>query len=393
MKYSILVVDDEEFNRQIILDILAQEEDKYSVLTANSGKKGYELALKTRPDLILMDWKMPGMTGIEAVRKLKSQEETKDIPIIMITSVNAPEKLREAFEVGVVDYVTKPVREIEILVRVRSVLKTTMFYKQILRQKEKIEEQKKDITDSIVYAKHIQEAILPELEKVQSVLTESFILFKPKDIVSGDFYWFTQKKERVIFAACDCTGHGVPGAFVSLIGNDLLNQIIIEKDKDNPGEILSLLSMGMKSVFTRTGSEQQAKDGMDMSLCVFDKNFKTLEFAGAQNPLFLIRRGELIQIKGDKQPIGGSTELNYHFTNHKIELQKGDTIYIFSDGYQDQFGGDKDKKFTSRRFKQLLLDIQGESMENQKQILVQTIEKWKGDRVQLDDILVIGVKI
>lgn len=314
----------------------------------------------------------------------------------MITAVTSPEKLKEAFEAGVVDYVTKPVKDIELLVRVRSVLKTNMYYQKILRQKEKIEAQKKDIVDSIRYARDIQVAILPEIEEIQSALIQSFVLFKPKDIVSGDFYWYTKKnisKGKTFIAACDCTGHGVPGAFVSMIGNDLLNQIIVEKDNDNPGEILSLLSIGMKSVFTRTGSEQQAKDGMDMTLCVFDKNLKTLEFAGAQNPLFLIRNGELTEYRGDKQPIGGRTELNYHFTNHKIKLQKGDTIYIFSDGYQDQFGGEKNKKFMSKRFKKLLLDIQEKSMDRQRQILAQTIEKWKGDRTQLDDILVIGVRV
>jgi len=183
-----------------------------------------------------------------------------------------------------------------------------------------------------------------------------------------------------------------------MIGNNLLNQIIIEKEKDNPGEILSLLSNGMISVFNRTGSEQMAKDGMDMTLCVFDIDTETgsidaLQFAGAQNPLFLISNGELTQIKGDEQPIGGRTKLNYQFTNHKIELQKGDAIYIFSDGYQDQFGGDRDEKFTPKRFKQLLLNIQEKSMEKQKQILAQTIQKWKNDREQLDDMLVIGVKV
>ena len=193
MKHTILVVDDEEFNRQIILDILDQVEENYSVFTANNGKMACEAALKILPDVILMDWKMPEMTGIEAVKKLKSQKETRDIPVIMITAVTSPEKLKEAFEAGVVDYVTKPVKDIELLVRVRSVLKTNMYYKQVLGQKEKIEEQKKDITDSIRYARHIQEAILPEIEKIQNVLTESFVLFKPKDIVSGDFYWFTEK--------------------------------------------------------------------------------------------------------------------------------------------------------------------------------------------------------
>ncbi|MFH1321159.1 MAG: response regulator [Bacteroidota bacterium] len=391
-KQTILVVDDEDFNRKIIIDILVQSKYDYSVLSANNGKIGCELAEKFMPDLILMDWKMPEMTGIEAIKQLKSREKTKDIPVLMITAVTSPEKLQEAFGAGVVDYITKPVKEIELLVRIRSVLKTNTYYKEIIRQKEEIESQKKDITDSIRYAQHIQKAILPKIDEIQSALVESFVLFKPKDIVSGDFFWFTQKK-KIFIAACDCTGHGVPGAFVSMIGNVLLNQIIIEKGIDSPAKILSLLNNEIKSVFTRKGSEQQASDGMDITLCAFDKDLVTLEFAGAQNPLFLIRKGELIDIKGDRQPIGGSTEFDYNFTNHEIELQKGDNIYIFSDGYPDQIGGPKERKFMSKQFKQLLLDIQGKSMEEQKQILGQTIEKWKGELDQIDDILVIGVRV
>jgi len=279
-----------------------------------------------------------------------------------------------------------------------------------------IEEKNKDITDSIRYAQNIQSAILPHEAEIKKALPDHFIYFQPRDIVSGDFYWFTahprplpkggesqrpessqnssaQRNGKCFIACCDCTGHGVPGAFVSMIGNDLLNQIIIEKGIEDPGEILTNINNGVKSVFTREGAEQQAQDGMDMTLCVFDKDLRTLEFAGANNPLLLMQNGELNHIKGDKYAIGGDTEIDYKFANHKIDLQKGNTIYIFSDGYQDQFGGPKGKKFMSKRFRQLFIDIQTMNMEEQKEHLNKTIEDWKKGRDQVDDILVIGIRV
>jgi len=242
-------------------------------------------------------------------------------------------------------------------------------------------------------------------------LPEHFVYFQPRDIVSGDFYWFHAERGASFIAVCDCTGHGVPGAFVSMIGNDLLNQIIIEKGLQTPGEILTQLNNGVKSVFTREGEEQKSKDGMDMAL--ISLNFKqdlqgfqnleglnTLQFAGANNPLYIVRNGELSVIDGDKTAIGGDTEKDFNFTNHKIDLKKGDTIYMFSDGYQDQFGGDTDnqqfgkgKKFMKKRLSKLFLSIQGKSIQEQKEIIHKTMMNWKGDLEQTDDICVIGVRV
>jgi len=231
---------------------------------------------------------------------------------------------------------------------------------EISKQKEKIEiayheieEQKKNITDSIRYAQRIQAAILPPEKYISKTLKNHFILFRPRDIVSGDFYWYHEKDGKAYIAAIDCTGHGVPGAFVSMIGNDLLNQIVIEKDNSDPGVILSLLSKGVKQAFTKGGQQQEAQDGMDMALCVIDIKKLTLEFAGAQNPLILIQNGTFEYIRGDSMPIGGITELDYKFQVHKFKLNEGDQIFIYSDGYQDQFGGPKGKKFMSRKFKNL----------------------------------------
>ncbi|PCJ87561.1 MAG: hypothetical protein COA57_04560 [Flavobacteriales bacterium] len=427
MPQSILVVDDEPLNRQVIIDMLKEADGQYSILSANNGKIACEITTRLLPDAILMDWNMPEMNGIEALKFLKSQQKTKNIPILMVTSITASEKLEEAFETGATDYITKPVKKTELLARVRSVLKASAYQQEILNQKEEIERQKLDITDSIIYAQKIQEGTLPKRSVMYDIL-DSFVLFKPRDIVSGDFYWFYQKsspppqpndlvhpditevppkemgenspprpkkveRELIFIAACDCTGHGVPGAFVSMIGNMLLNQAIIEKGLEKPGEILSEINKGMKAVFTREDDKQHISDGMDMTLCVFDKDFKTLEFAGAQNPMYFVRQGGLIVTGGDKRPIGGRTESDYRFLNHTFELEKGDTIYIFSDGYADQFGGPKGKKLKQIGFKQILLEVKGKTMKEQKEILDKKIQAWKGDLEQVDDMLLIGIRI
>lgn len=270
---------------------------------------------------------------------------------------------------------------------------------EISKQKEKIEiayheieEQKKNITDSIRYAQRIQNAILPSVEYITKTLPDHFILYKPRDIVSGDFYWFTEKDGVGYIAAIDCTGHGVPGAFVSMIGNDLLNQIIIERDKSDPSEILSSLNRGVKNAFTKD-DYQEAQDGMDMSLCVIDTKKMTLKFAGAQNPLVIIHNEEFEYIRGDSTPIGGSTPNDHEFKVHEIKLKKDTQIFMYSDGYQDQFGGVKGKKFMSKNFKNLLNDIHKRPLEDQRKILNKSLETWKGDLEQTDDVLVIGIKV
>ncbi|MBL4577029.1 MAG: SpoIIE family protein phosphatase [Flavobacteriales bacterium] len=282
------------------------------------------------------------------------------------------------------------------------------------QQKEIIEEKNKDITDSINYAKNIQMAVLPNFSEIDEVFKDHFVFYKPKDIVSGDFYWFGNKGGKALIAACDCTGHGVPGAFVSMIGNNLLNQIVLEQDHNDTGRILSLLNDGVKRVFTRDG-EQEAQDGMDMALLSFELGErhttpKSVQYSGAGNPLYFIRKGiasvenaeklgfkpfeeDLGEWKGDRTPIGGSTEQGYEFGSDSIELQEGDTMYIFSDGFPDQFGGEKGKKFLSKRLKKLLLSIQDETMQRQKEILEQTMADWMGELEQVDDLLVIGIRV
>jgi serine phosphatase RsbU (regulator of sigma subunit) len=251
----------------------------------------------------------------------------------------------------------------------------------------KIEEGNKRITDSIRYAKRIQTAILPSREYLDSVVEKHFVLYKPKDIVSGDFYWASEKNGVSIIAAADCTGHGVPGAFMSMIGNTILNKVVNENGIKKPSDILFELRDGIIKSF----NSSENKDGMDISIISYDRDNRVLEFAGANNPMYLIREGKLDVIKGDKQPVGHFLGKEAPFTNHTIHILPGDTIYIFSDGYQDQFGGEKDMKFMVGRYKKLLLEHHQKESNEQCQILDDTIEDWMAETKQIDDILVIGI--
>jgi ligand-binding sensor domain-containing protein/serine phosphatase RsbU (regulator of sigma subunit) len=262
-------------------------------------------------------------------------------------------------------------------------------------QKEKIEEQHKKMKDSISYAKRIQNAILPPSGMVRDCLKESFILYKPKDVVAGDFYWMhslpaSQKdeNEKVFFAAADCTGHGVPGAIVSVVCNNALDRSVREYGLSDSGKILDKTRDIVVEEFEK--SDEEVKDGMDIALCILEG--RRLQFSGANNPLWIVSNGELLVTKGSRQPIG-IFDKPVPFSTHTFDLQKDDSIYVFSDGFADQFGGEKNKKFMSSNFKKLILSVQGESMEMQGKLLDEAFEKWRGDFEQIDDVCVIGVKI
>jgi serine phosphatase RsbU (regulator of sigma subunit) len=279
-------------------------------------------------------------------------------------------------------------------------LKITRKQKQIIEiknneteyQKKIIEEKNKDITDSIHYAKQIQNALLREETRIGKHLPEHFILFLPKDIVSGDFYWDFEKRDYWYVAAADCTGHGVPGAIMSMLGISFLNDIVTVDELLSPAEILTQLRDRIISELHQTGEEGSNKDGMDISLIRLNLRTHELQWAGANNALNYIDGGTLQEIKADKQPIG------YHpqqkpFTNHKIQLQKGDSIYIYSDGYADQFGGPKGKKLTYKKLDNFIIENYQLSMRNQKEFFKHRFNEWKGIEEQVDDVCLIGIRI
>ena len=281
---------------------------------------------------------------------------------------------------------------------------------EISGQKEKLEEQKsqlertnRQISDSIDYAKRIQNALLSSKAKISALLPESFILFKPKAVVSGDFYWIKEKNGSILFAAADCTGHGIPGAFMSIISNNVLNDIMAQHDTSNPGEILKMASDKIiallqdkesQVVESSDGSkiEWEVKDGMDIALCSLNKDSLQLQYAGAHNPLYIIRNGKLTEYRGDRLFIGNTTDSTV-FTTHEIPLKKGDMLYVFSDGFVDQRGGPENKKFYYQPFQEMLVEIHQKGMDEQRTHLDRVLTDWMGNHEQIDDVIIFGVRI
>ena len=252
--------------------------------------------------------------------------------------------------------------------------------------------QRRELMASLKYASFIQRAVLPNEKYLENTLSDHFILHKPRDIVSGDFYYCSRKEELIILAAGDCTGHGVPGALMSIMGVSFLNEILSARGPCKPGRILNLLRERVMNALHQRGEELENKDAMDMALCVFDPTTSELQYAGANNPLYHIRNRVLTEIKADKMPVGINAIEEESFTNHSLQLKPGDIVYIFSDGYPDQFGGPRNKKFKYGPLKELLITISDKPMEKQREELDQVIESWKGDEPQVDDILVFGIK-
>ncbi|HTF03607.1 MAG TPA: SpoIIE family protein phosphatase, partial [Bacteroidia bacterium] len=297
-----------------------------------------------------------------------------------------------------------------IVIYARDITERLKMENEIAIQSHIIEQKNKDITDSINYAKRIQQAILPTDEEMKEVFDDFFVYYKPKDIVSGDLYWAntvtTTPKEGAprklsLIAALDCTGHGVPGAFMSIVGHTILEQTLTESSVNDPGQALDYLSKGViRTLKQKAGDDFSIKDGMDIAMCAVDMKERKLEFAGANNPLYLVRKGELTQFSGDKQPIGAYITDQRPFKSHNIQLEKGDCVYIFTDGLADQFGGPKGKKFKYKQLQQLLMDNHDLPMSQQRATFEKTIMDWmnypsddgKGYE-QTDDMLLIGFRV
>jgi len=286
-----------------------------------------------------------------------------------------------------------------VMTQTRTLIKTRKLltekeqaFKLIELQKFELELKDKNITDSLIYAQRIQEALLPSESYFRKHFSDSFILFKPKNIVSGDFYWIGEKGEKVFVVAADCTGHGVPGALMSMIGLKIIEKTINEDNIEIPSMILEVMNKGLEKTFSREKNIGTIiRDGMDIGLCVINRKRKKLQYAGAFLPLYLIREGNLVEISADKIIIGMNPE-GLSYLDHEINLLDDDIFYIFSDGYVDQFGGSENKKFMYRRFRYLLMTIHNFPVNDQKAILEENIKTWMGNNEQVDDMMVIGFR-
>lgn len=339
--------------------------------------------------------------------KYESEEKEKNIELLtkdkalQKADLNKQKFIRNGFIAGLILTLL-----LAIILYNRYLIKKKLFTtlsnanNELIQKNTLIEKQKEKIIDSITYAQHIQQSILIEESEIQKILPDSFIYYQPKDIVSGDFYWCSKIENKIILAAIDCTGHGVPGAFMSMIGNTLLNQIVNEKHITMPSEILRQLNIGIYQALHQEKEETLSRDGMDIALCSIDYKNNQLEYAGAQNPLYMVSDNELTVVKADRQTIGGGgmiskkeNPLKREYTNHVIPIKENMCIYLFSDGYMDQFRGSDRKKFGIQKFKDLILANQSLSMQKQKELMLMEHENWKENAHQIDDILVIGLRL
>lgn len=378
--------------------LLELEKESHNLLyKIYKEKKDYQSALQSLNNyLVIKDslFNTENLKTIELLKnKLDKEKSERELELTNIKLKNSELELNKQKQKFIFSIGASALLICIVLLIIAQQIKSKRINKILNDKNRLIEEKNKSITDSINYAKRIQSAILPSLKSVELVLPESFILYKPKDIVAGDFYWFEKNENSVLYAAADCTGHGVPGAMVSVVCNNALNRSVREFNLTEPGKILDKTRELVVQEFSK--SDEDVKDGMDISICNLDvssKNQITLKWAGANNPLWIIRNNKLIEYKPDKQPIG-KTVNPIPFITQLIPLSKNDTIYIFTDGYADQFGGEKGKKFKTARLKELLLSIGHKTLKEQEFILNTVFETWKGKNEQVDDVCIIGVRV
>jgi phosphoserine phosphatase RsbU/P len=386
---SVLVVDDNPKNLQVLGGLLQKE--GIDVEFALNGITALDWLEKKVFALILLDIMMPGQDGYEVCTIIKKDPLHCSIPIIFITAKTDSESIIKGFETGGIDYITKPFIPSELLARVRSQLNISKSNERIISYLKKIELQNKNITDSIEYARNIQKAVLRSSSDKMELCPDHFILYLPKDILSGDFYWCYKINNTFILAVMDCTGHGVPGALMSILGMTLLNEIVVHNRTLEPKDILESLRTMLMNTLGQDTEIAGIKDSIDGSIISYDLSGMILKYSGTYNPLLHIHDNVMMKISGDRIPIGYSENIK-NFTQKTLKIEKDDLIYLFSDGYMDQFGGEDKRKIMSGRFREILKKIHNLPMSEQKSDLNTFINEWRGDIEQTDDILVVGIR-
>jgi len=403
----ILYVDDEEDNLIVFNSTFRRD---YEIHLASSARIGLEILKKHEIHVIITDQRMPEMTGIQFLERIIP--DYPDCIRMILTGFSDIEAIIQSINTGrVYRYITKPWSKEELKINIdkaleifhlreenRKLIEDLKEANQTLEQKvfdrtKQIEAQKMEIMDSIHYASKIQQALLPPFENIKKLFPEYFILNQPRDIVSGDFYWLIRKNNKVVAAVADCTGHGVPGAFMSILGITLLSEVVNETDTLITSEILNQLRLKVIKALHQSGKQKETRDGIEMALCLIDLNEKKIQYSGAFRPLYLIKDNNLTELKGDLMPIGVYPDADESFTTQELQYEKGDHLYLSTDGFSDQIGGSDRKTFRSRRLKNLLLENCSKPMNEQKAILEKTIEDWRCNIEQVDDILILGIKI
>ncbi len=386
----ILIVDDNPKNLQILGNYLRNE--GFKVEFALDGESALDWIKRIEFDLVLLDVMMPGIDGFEVCRIIKNDPAMQKVPVIFLTARVDMESIINGFDLGAVDYVVKPFNQKELIARVKTQIEIKRGRDEIVKNLKEIEFKNKLITYSIKYAHTIQKAVLKASLNESDFFPEQFCLLLPKDIVSGDFYWFRKIENKILAGVFDCTGHGIPGAFMSMLGITLLNETVIRGKITEPNLILNRLREKVIEALGQKGSISEVKDGMDGSIIRYDPTDNTLDYSGAFNPVYLIRDSKMIEFMGDRMSISYSDKMP-DFVNQRIKTRPNDLLYLFSDGYVDQFGGQREKKFQRAQFKEVLLKNHKYSLAVQKDMLLDTYLTWKGSTEQVDDITVVGLRL
>lgn len=397
---KILLLEDNIADAELLMRVLSRAELNHELHLAETKDHFLTELHSFKPDVILSDHSLPNFNSMEALKI--SRAHKPDIPFILVTGSVSEQFAVDCMKAGVDDYILK-----NSLIRLPSSIKNIFSKTDAKREKEiieslhaklqiayhDIEENNKNITDSINYAKLIQEAMLPEKDMLYDFFKHSFVMYKPKDIVSGDFYWFAERDNKILVAVADCTGHGVPGALMSMIGIGLLNEIVNVNNITQPAKILNRLNDGIRKAL-KQDHDNPRYDGMDISLCTIDRLSSEIQFAGANRHLVYFRGKEMELIKGNKIGIGGlHYQANVEYTNHKIAYNHGDIIYMFTDGYADQFGGSRGKRMMTRNLFKILHRSMSFGLEEQEKVLGYWLEKWQRNLEQTDDILLMGIQL
>jgi PAS domain S-box-containing protein len=385
------------------LSNLNKELEKLSIVASKTDNAIMILDSKTN-----IEWVNEGFTRmygytLQEIKNNKNKEligslanlDIKDIvniwygekKTISIETLNTTKSGEQVWSQSTITPITNKEKNVQFLVVIESDITA------LKKAGEEITRKSNELLSSIEYAKKIQQAFMPKANSLKNNFKDHFVFLRPRDVVSGDFYWFSEIKDKFILAAADCTGHGVPGAFMSLIGINFLNQIIINEEIIKPNEILNKLRKNVSTSLNKFNKEVITRDGMDISIIVLDKDKKKLEYAGAMSTMYINRKKEIIELSGDKMPIGYDEFINEKYTAHQIDLEENDTLYLFTDGYPDQFGGKNNKKFKYSNFKELFKQISDQPLNYQKELISNTYVEWKGINEQVDDILIIGLKI
>lgn len=405
--YSILYIDDSERNLSRFTSAFKQD---YHVYTATTGEAGLEIMEKKFFQLVITDQQLPDMSGIEFLEMILTLYP--DSMRMIMSGTSDKDTIIQALNKGIIyRYVAKPWDREDLMQSIDSAMEVynlkvqnrnlidsledakRNLERKVIERTREIERQKENITDSLRYASRIQKALMLPAEELDAMLPSYFILNKPKDIVSGDFYWVARKSERLIVAVADCTGHGVPGAFMSILGISFLNEIVINLELPRASDILNELRSQIIRALGQTGQRDETKEGMEMALCVIDFEHHLLEYAGAFRPMYLVSGDDLNVIQGDRMPIGIYGEEIASFSNKEVPFKEKDMIYLFTDGYVDQIGGLQRKTFKTIRFKRLLKEISDKPMDEQQFILREEHEIWRAGQEQIDDVLILGVRL